>query len=67
MLNDPTISEADLRQHYARTRLARYGISFETAMTIETVRIALVGAVKAARRVAALRARDNAIEHQVAA
>jgi len=64
-MTDPTITDAELRDHYRHTTLARIGCTFEHAMTVESVRIALAGAVKAARRIAARRAQDNAIQHQV--
>lgn len=61
----PTISDADLRKHYAQTGLARLGLTFDHALRSEAIRLALVGAEKAARRMAARQARAAAIPHQL--
>lgn len=59
---DPTISDAELREHYAQTGVA---LPFERAIHCEAIRIALAGAAKAARRLAARQARDAATPHQL--
>lgn len=62
-LHPPT--DAELREHYARTGLARMGLPYERAIASHAIRAALTGAVKAARRMAALQARDAALPHQI--
>lgn len=61
---DPTITDAERREQYARTGLARVGIGYERAIQSDAVRLALDGGIKARRRIAARRARDAAIPHQ---
>lgn len=61
-LHPPT--DAELREHYARTGLARMGLPYERAINSQAIRITLTGAIKAARRIAALQARAAAIPHQ---
>lgn len=60
---EPTTAE--LAEHYARTGLARMGIGLDDALRRDYIRAALTGAVKAARRMAALQARDAALPHQI--
>ena len=57
-------TDAELREQYERTGLARIGMSFERAMTSEAVRIALAGAVRGRRRLAARQAQSAAINFQ---
>lgn len=54
---------AELAEHYARTGLARLGVSLEQALGSPAIRATLAGAIKAARRQAA-RQYHPAIEHQ---
>lgn len=62
---DPTITEAELREEYARTGLARSGVSYDHAMTIEPVRTALAIAIKSRRRTEAKQAQGGlAIHHK---
>lgn len=57
---DPaSITDQELRDQYAQTRLAHSGIAFERAITLPGIRTSLMGAAKAARRVAMRRARAN--------
>ena len=58
-------SEAELREQYQRTGLHRIGISFEHAMAMPAVRIALNGAIQGLRRRAARQAREAAINYQI--
>lgn len=62
---DPTISDAELREHYAQTGLAHLGLPVDLALRSEAIRIALSGAAKAARSMAARQARAAAIPHQL--
>lgn len=59
-----TITEAEQREQYARTGLARVGIPFERAMQSEAVVIAINGGIAATRRAQARRAVDNPIQYQ---
>lgn len=59
------ITDADRLEQYALTGLARIGIPFERATQSPAIVIALDGGIRARRRVAALRAREAAIPHQV--
>lgn len=62
---DQIISDAELREHYAQTGLARLGLPFDRALRSEAIRIALAGAAKAAHRVAARHARAAAITYHL--
>lgn len=61
---DSTITEAEQREQYALTGLARLGMSFERAIQSDAIRIALNGAIKGRRRIAARQAREAAIQYQ---
>lgn len=59
-----TPTEAERREQYARTGLARLGIPFERAIQSEAVRISLDGGINARRRREARQAQAAAIPHQ---
>lgn len=64
MITEAMITEAEQREQYERTGLARLGLSFERAMQSESIRIAINSAIKGLRRLNARRARDAAIQYQ---
>ena len=59
------ITAAERLEQYTLTGLARIGIPFQRATQSPPIVIALDGGIRARRRVAALRAREAAIPHQV--
>lgn len=55
----PAPNEEELREQYARTCLPKMGIPFEDGIDIPGVRITLVGAVGAKRRMMAAKASQH--------
>lgn len=50
-----------LREHYAKTALARMGIPFERGMQIESVRLAVEGAARRAGKASPINRRNVAL------
>jgi hypothetical protein len=59
------ITEAELRQQFDLTGLARIGIGFDRAIQSPVILISLIAAIKGRRRIAARQARKAAINYQL--
>ncbi len=60
---DTHITEDQMRAQWARTRLARDGMSYEKGMTIPGMRVCLRNAIIAARRTDQRRALAHPVTH----
>ena len=50
MIDRTTITELEMRDHYAQTGLAHLGISYERAIGFPAIKTALINSVDASRR-----------------
>ena len=58
------ITDADLREQYARTGLASVGIGYERAISSPVIVLSLIAAIRGRRRIAARQAQFAAIQYQ---
>lgn len=65
MNQQPTCTDAELREQYDLAKLAMIGIDFARAMRTSYIRIGLENAVLSRRRLAAKQARAAALPHQI--
>lgn len=62
-LDTSAFGDLELRDHYAQTGLAHYGITFERAMAMPGTRLALINSADAARRADMRRALAHPVTH----
>lgn len=63
-MTPPAITEAELREQFNRSGLEAEGIRFEVAVQSDAIRITLINAIQARRRLAARQAMTAAIQFQ---
>ena len=50
MIDRSTITDIEMRDHYAQTGLANLGIDYERAVSHQAIRLALINSIDASRR-----------------